>query len=171
MAQRGSTTAVAQTTRQAVQQRGAEATKSLRAQLQLPANVSDAELLSTALAEAAAEETKRNAHFASDIVRRYDELVSIRGLSVRRATKRVKTPLEPLVAIRHTGAKIDPTAPPDPQTLKYVYGDDKLDRALQDYLLSMLKQTSARIEAQHPGTKPTNRADKQSVIDYIMKYW
>ena len=170
MAQRGSTVIAAQATRQALQQRGAEATTSLRARLHLPSNVSDAEILSTALAEAAAEETKHNAQFASHIVRLYDEMVAMRGRSVRRTTKPGKKESEPLVAIRHTGARIDPTAPPDPQTLKYVYGDNKLDRALQDYLLSMLKQTSSRIEAQHPGTKPTNRADKQSVIDYIVKY-
>jgi hypothetical protein len=51
-----------------------------------------------------------------------------------------------------------------------VYGDDKLGRALQDYLLSMLKETSAKIEEQHPGTKPKNRANKQSVIDYIVQH-
>jgi hypothetical protein len=170
MVQRGSTAVAAQTTRQAVQQRGAEATKNLRARLHLPSNLSDTEIFQAALAEAAAEETKRNALFAGDIRRRYDEIAAMRGQPARRAATPGKKELEPLVAIRHTGARIDPTAPPDPQTLKYVYGDDKLDRALQDYLLSMLKQTSARIEAQHPGTKPTNRADKQSVIDYIVKY-
>lgn len=170
MAQRGTTVVAAQRTRQAVQGRGAEATRSLRERLHLPSNVSDVEILNAALAEAAAEEIKRNAQFASDISRRYEELATMRGQSATRTASRAKEEQEPLVPIRHTGARIDPSAPPDPQTLKYVYGDDKLGRALQDYLLSMLKQTSARIEAQHPGTKPTNRAIKQSVIDYIVQY-
>jgi hypothetical protein len=63
-----------------------------------------------------------------------------------------------------------PTPPPDPKTLMYVYGDDKLGRALQDYTLDMLKQTAANIEARHPGTKPANRSRKDAVIAYIVKY-
>ena len=65
---------------------------------------------------------------------------------------------------------LDPFAPPNPKDLIYVYGADKLGRALQEYSLDRLKQTAESIQQEHPGTKPTSRANKQAVIDYIIRY-
>jgi hypothetical protein len=65
---------------------------------------------------------------------------------------------------------MDPLAPPDPQKLIYVYGADKLARALHDFTLYMLKETAERIQRQYPDTKPKNRASKSSVIAYIVEH-
>jgi hypothetical protein len=157
------------TAREVLQQRGAAATRSLRDALHLPTNLSDTTLLGTAVAEAAAAESRRNPQFAAEVHRRYEELIGLKGGAAKRAAKGAE-PLEPLVALRHTGKTVDPYAPPDPTELMYVYGNNKLWRALQDYTLDMLKQTSAKIEAAHPGTKPRNKSVKQSVIDYIVQY-
>jgi hypothetical protein len=78
--------------------------------------------------------------------------------------------LEPLVAIRHTGGDIDPFAPPDPQVLKYVYGADKLSRALQDYSIDKLKQAASVLERSYPGTKPANRSRRDALIAYIVEH-
>lgn len=152
-----------QPARQSLHQRGANATRDLREALRLPTNPNDTTVLGTALAEAAAREIWQNPRFAEDIRQRYEELLRLRGGAS-------KPTLEPLVVLRHTGTTPDPYAPPNPKTLMYVYGDDKLGRALQEYTLDMLKQTADRIQAAHPGTKPKNRSSKQSVIDYIVKY-
>lgn len=161
--------APAQTARQTLQQRGAEATRELREALGLLANPNDTSILGTALARAAAREIRRNAAFAQDVRKEYDDLAALSGSGRKSSTG--KAPLEPLVALRHLDVRaIDPYAPPDPKDLIYVYGQDKLGRALHEYTLDMLKQTADRVQAQHPGTKPKSRASKQSVIDYIVQY-
>jgi len=152
--------------RQTLTQRGAEATRSLRQAVQLPINPQDTTVLGTALAEVAAREARRNPQFASEIRQVYTELLGLKGKA-----KNTKKVLPPLVALHpDPNYRIDPFVPPDPGFLMRVYGPDQLDRALQDYTLDMLKRASALIEAAHPGTKPTNRSSKQSVIDYIVKY-
>lgn len=158
-----------QTARQTLQQRGAEATRELREALRLPANPSDTSILGTALARAAAREIRRNAAFASDVRREYDELTALRGGG--RKSNSGKPVMEPLVPLRYLDVRtLDPLAPPNPKDLIYVYGQDKLGRALHEYTLDMLKQTADGIQAAHPGTKPKSRASKQSVIDYIVQY-
>jgi hypothetical protein len=52
----------------------------------------------------------------------------------------------------------------------YVYGNDKLGRALQNYTLDMLKQTADMVQAAHPGTKPKSKSSKAAVIDYIVEH-
>lgn len=65
---------------------------------------------------------------------------------------------------------IDPFEPPVPSFLIRVYGREQLARALQPYMVEMLKMTAAKVEAEHPGTKPTNRSQRKALIDYIVKY-
>jgi hypothetical protein len=80
--------------------------------------------------------------------------------------------LPPLVPVRTDlpYRKIDPYSPPDPAFLTLVYGRHQLARALQDYTVDMLKLTAAKIEAAHSGTKPKNRGQRQTLIDYIVQY-
>jgi hypothetical protein len=164
-------TSTAQTARQTLQQQGAEAIRSLREALHLPANLNDTTILGTALARAAAREVRRNAQFASELRREYDDLTAT-NQSARRRAGGQKQELPPLVPIRTDLGfrKIDPFAPPDPHWLTQVYGLHQLARALHDYSLDDLKRASAIIEAQHPGTKPRSKSSKQSVIDYIVRY-
>lgn len=170
MAERTRTYA-AQAVRQTLQQRGAEATRSLREALQLPGDVSDTTILGTAVAEVAARESRRNTEFASQVRKVYDELAAMKRSRTVRTGDR-KQDLPPLVPIRTDLGfrKIDPFAPPDPRWLIQVYGTHQLARALHDYSLDDLKRTADSIQIQHPGTKPTSRASKQAVIAYIVRY-
>ena len=158
--------ATAQTARQTLQQRGAEATRELREVLHLPANPDDTAILGTALARAAAREASRNSQFAREVLSEYDELLMLRVQTARRSPE----PLEPLIPLRHTAADVEPLAPPDPRVLMYVYGPGKLARALHEYSLDKLKQTAERIQQEHPGTRPASRARKDAVIAYIVEH-
>ena len=158
-----------QTPAQALRERAARATQDLRDALRLPTDLNDATMLGTALAEAAAREIRHNAAFGQDVRRVYDELAQARKPAGGAGTRR-KVPSEPLVALRHTGAHIDPLAPPNPKTLIYVYGEDKLARALQDFGMDLLKEAADNIQREHPGTKPASRTRKGALIDYIVEY-
>jgi hypothetical protein len=154
--------------RQALKQRGTDATQQLRDALNIATNPEDVALLGTALAEAAVREIARNSQFGREVRRQFDELVELRTRAGAPAKKPAR--LEPLEPIRYSTKPIDPFAPPDPADLRYVYGDDKLGRALQDYTLFMLKLTAEKVQAEHPGTKPANKNSKAAVIDYIVEY-
>ena len=163
--------ATRQATRHALQQRGDKAMQALRESLRLPTNLNDAELLRTAIAEAVASETLQNMRLASAIRRLYDELSSLHSPVRKRVYAQVEA-LPPLIPIRRDLPERprDPFAPPDPSYLVLAYGSHQLARALHGYTVDMLKQTAARIEAGHPGTKPTNRGQRKSLIDYIVRY-
>jgi hypothetical protein len=156
----------AQTARQALKQRGVAATQHLRDVLSLSSESIDAGILGTALAEAAAREIRRNPQFGREVSQLYRDMMQTQA---RPAPPR-KQQVERLVAIRHTGRVPDPFAPPDPKELMYVYGDDKLARALQDYTVDKLKQAADIVQQTHPGTRPASRAKKSALIDYIVEY-
>ncbi len=165
---RASTTQVKRPT---LQERGADATRLLREMLQLSADVTDTRLLGTAVAEAVAEEGRRNARFLRDIRSRYDELAALRSQPKQRQAQTQKT-LEPLLPIRHMGYReVDPFAPPDPHYLAQLYGSDKLARALVDHSIDGLERAAAQFEQRHPGTKPKSRAQRQALIDYIVEQY
>lgn len=170
MATRQATAQATQTPRQMLQDRGANATRRLRELLDLPTDLTDLSLLSTALAEVATEEGGRNRQFASAVRKRYDELTALRGQPTKRGSRPAKEPLPPLVPIgRVPGRAIDPYAPPDPHFLTQVYGRHQLARALQDYSRDTLKRTAAELEQRHPGTKPASRSLKDALIVYIVE--
>ncbi len=151
-----------------IKQRGERAANALRQTLNLPAVDGDAAAFTTALTELAEEESARNSRFADTLLARYRELMAQQPPTKRGAAK---VELPPLVPIRRIeGYRADPFSPPDPHFLTQLYGDNQLDRALQDYTLEMLKETAANVQAAHPGTKPTSKASKQAVIDYIVRY-
>jgi hypothetical protein len=152
-----------------VKQRGADATANLRQSLNLPVVDGDAFAFGAALAEIAAEESTRNTRFADALRARYQDFIAQQP-AAKRGTSKAELP--PLVPIRRMeGYRADPFSPPSPQFLTQLYGEHQLDRALQDYTLDMLKETSAKIEAAHPGTKPRSKSSKQAVIDYIVRYF
>lgn len=142
----------------------------LRQTLNLPAMAGDAIIFGTALAEVASEESTRNTRFADAVRERYCELLAQQSAPKQRGAGS-KEALPPLIPIRRIeGYRADPFSPPDPQFLIQLYGYSQLDRALQDYTASMLKETAAKVQQNHPGTKPTSKAAKQALIDYIVKY-
>jgi len=165
------TTSVA-SVRERLRQRGIDATRRLNDALGLSADLSDAKLLGTALAEIVVEESARNRPLATRIRVRYDELSAMRGAPKTVGPGKNTDQLPALVLIRRDlpYRQSDPSAPPDPKWLTLAYGHHQLARALQDYTLDMLKMTADRVQAEHPGTRPANRGRKAAVIDYIVKY-
>ncbi len=161
---------------QTLQARSTAAIRHLRDSLRLPLDMSDAAILMTALAEVVAEATGYHPDpgLADAVRQRYRELHALR--STRKPAGANKQTLPPLVPLKRaddeyaTRVRVDPWAPPDPAAIIRVYGKDQLARALQDYMLDSLKQTAAKIEQRHPGTKPASRARKDAVIAYIVKY-
>ncbi len=75
---------------------------------------------------------------------------------------------EPLVALRHTGRLMNTAIPPDPRELIWVYGADKLKRALEEYRLTTLKLVADSVQCDFPNAPRPDRRSKQSVIDYIV---
>lgn len=149
-----------------VQQRAAEATGRLRRTLE----VDDLKLLSAAVAEVAADTAERDPRFAQRIRETYQDLYALRATRpVRRTGSEVKDVA--LVPIGSMGdVRIDPYAPLDAYTLHQLYGSSQLRSALSVYSLPKLKQALAPVEQRHPGTKPTSRAEKDSIIDYIVEH-
>ncbi|MGO8950175.1 MAG: hypothetical protein ACLQUY_21465 [Ktedonobacterales bacterium] len=168
--QRARTTSVKTTKPLSAKERGEKATESLRQALGIPLVQGDAAVFGAALAEIAVEESRYNARFASAVRERYQELMAQQP-TPKSVSAKQKPDLPPLVLIhRVEGYRADPFSPPNPRLLIHMYGVHQLDRALQDYTLDMLKDTAAKVQSEHPGTKPRSKASKQSVIDYIVQY-
>src|SRR5258708_33847461 len=89
--------ATTRTARPALQQRGVDAARALGETVHLPTNPSDVNVLGTALAEAAAQEAKHNARFASEIRRRYEELLTFQRVTT--STQKQKDDLPPLIPL------------------------------------------------------------------------
>lgn len=158
------------TSRETPRKRADNATSMVRQALALPVRPGDANAFVAALAEIAAEESKRNRRFADAIRNRYDELMHEQSTALK-SKKTSKADLPPLVPIRRIdGYQADPFSPPDTRFLAQLYGETQLPRALHDYTLDMLKEAALKVQANHPGTKPTSRANKAAVIAYLVKY-
>lgn len=145
-------------------QRSVEATRQLRTILGL----GDLKLLATALAEVAAEEAAKNPRFATKIQDSYRELESLVTVEQTRAPTAAR-PRAQLVPIRTFPGWHDPLGPLDPYYLQRLYGDNQLALALDGYSLAKLKEAAAIVEQRFPGTKPKNRARKDSVTAYIVE--
>lgn len=152
-----------------MRQRSVDATRALREALNLPPNMSDTHVL-TALAEAAAEETRRNPQFAETVRSRAHEIAAQTASTAKPVRSAKSAPLPPLVPIRRIpDYHADPFNAPDPHFLVRLYGHDQLARALYDYTVDMLKETAAQLEREHPGTKPDNRGRRDALIAYIVE--
>lgn len=129
-------------------------------QLGLP----DVKRVGIALAEIAAQEAERNRAFAERIRTLYD------GLAPARERKKMLTAFDvKLVPIKHVqGRELNPADPLDPYFLFEVYGPAQLPTALSMFPVAKLKEGIAIVERRHPGTKPTNRGQKQALIDYMV---
>jgi hypothetical protein len=159
-------------TQQALRERGTAATARLREAMKLSAMPVDTAILSTALAEVAAEEGQRNPTFADAVRERYIAIANLRQSSTGGGGRTVSAPKSELIPIGSIpGWKVDPLAPPNPHALTQVYGRGQLARALDDYTVDALKETAAQFEAKFPGTKPTNRGQRVPLITYIVNQY
>jgi hypothetical protein len=133
-------------------------------------NVDDPQRLAIALAEAAADEIQSNGRFAERVRLMYSALAAT-------APKRPQALKQPtalavkLVPLRQVeGHMFNPATPPDPYLLLDVYGAEQLTDALNLYPVTSLKEAAITIERRHPRTKPKNRGQKTSLVEYI-SHW
>jgi hypothetical protein len=158
-------------TQQELRERSAQATRGVHEALHLPSGRNDATLLRTAIDEVVAQEARDNERFASALRSRYDELARLHSTSAKRTDyRKQRAGLEPLVPLRHTDRTPNSARAPDPRELIWVFGADKLGRALQDFTMDRLKVMADRIQEQRPSTKPKSRASRQALVDYIVAH-
>jgi hypothetical protein len=148
-----------------VRQRAVEATKALREQLGLD----NIDLLSTAVAEVAVQEVASNPAFRERISTVYRDLLALHETRPLRTVIRPSTrpQLVPIGTIE--GYEMDPAATLDPLFLLKLYGASQLRAALSEYSLAKLKEAATEIQTRNPGTKPTSKARKEAIIDYIVE--
>lgn len=136
-------------------------------------NVDDTNRLSLAVLLAASDEIEQNSRFAARVRAMYEQLPTKTprgsvGSAKGDASKILTSTLQP---IRHVeGREINPAAPLDPYFLLEVYGAHQLRQALELFPLSKLKEGVEAVIERNPGTKPTSKSSKVSVIDYIARY-
>lgn len=131
-------------------------------QLGLP----DVKRVSVALAEIAAQEAERNRAFAERVRALYVSLAP-----TRERTKMVTAFDVKLVPIKHVqGRELNPAEPLDPYFLLEIYGPAQFPTALSIFPVAKLKEGAAIVERRHPGTKPTNRGQKQPLIEYMVQW-
>ena len=145
------------------------AARSLASALGLP----DAARAGVAALLVAIEEVEQSSHFAARVRAAYDLLPE--GKPTRRSTRGedavTKILSSTLTPIRHVeGHEINLAAPLDPYFLLEVYGAGQLRQALDLFPLTKLKEGLPAVMERHPGTKPSSKASKAAVIDYMERY-
>jgi hypothetical protein len=134
----------------------------------------DARRVTAALAEVAAEEVVRNPSMALRIRTRYEELAPARKRRTSSTSRSDSKPpkaqrtLVPLKIVETGDVNIGATL--DPYRLYDIYGADQLADALDEYTLASLKEAVELVQERHPGTKPTNKGQREPIIQYIVRY-
>jgi len=157
-----------------VQERCIDATNALREKLGL----SDIKLLSAAIAEASAREISQNREFAQLVETLYQEMAisakkpraskTTKGTTRSKKTNAAIEDIDLIPINKEENYHIDAFATLNPHTLVKVYGIEQLPKALSRYSIDALKDASAIIEGEFPGTKPANRGRKDALITYIV---
>lgn len=137
-------------------------------------HLDDPKRLSAAIVEIVAEEVTRNPSMASRIRNRYDELAlpkRRRGSSARNTVTKPPKPMRTLVPLKivETG-DVNIGAALDPYRLYEVYGAEQLADALDEHTLASLQEAMECVQERHPGTKPTNKGRRQTIIEYVVRY-
>jgi hypothetical protein len=136
--------------------------------------LSDARAVAAALTEVALQGVRVDATFAARVRSLYGEIVTS-GKSKRTPTPTQRAqraaPDVELVPRRHIGTHdANPGAAPDPAYLLELYGPDQLPLALARYKLPDLKLAAELVQQRNPGTKPTNKGNRDALIAYIARY-
>jgi hypothetical protein len=154
------------------QDRNVTATKRFCEVLGLPVlTAKELKHLTTALAEAATEEVRRNPAFGERIraiFREVSEVAAPPRSSGAARGRQAKPKLVPLGLV--DPGLFGPDKPVDPYVLHVLYGDAQLRLALSSYPAATLKKAAAIVEQNHSGTMPTGRSTKAALIDYIVQY-
>ena len=159
-----------------LQERTLQATQELRAALGLETiTPTQAKLLTIALAEAATEEAKDNPAFVARIRSKLAELLpkpvekkpNERKGSISAKEKSYSdlklTPIKQVDAER-----LNPYGFPDPFVLLEAYGQAQLPLVLNRYSLSLLNKIAQDFQEKYPGTRPSDKRQKNAVVEYIV---
>lgn len=155
-----------------VQERSALATRRFCEALGLDAvKPKDLKNLTVALAEAAAAEVAVNDAFRARVLSLFREMTA-KPAPVSARTRPAARPAKPkLVPTGYVDPDLfGPDMPLDPYLLLQLYGHDQLRLALSTYPPGDLKQAVGIVQERHPGTNPSSRSQKASLVDYIVKY-
>lgn len=129
--------------------------------------------LGAALAAALVEEIAHNSSFVERVRAAYAASETIKAPAAKKDSKArmPKTSLVDLVPIKHVeGFEFNPAAPMDPYLLHEAFGTRQLRIILEALPTAKLKESAAKVERRNPGTKPTNRSQKDALIAYIIQH-
>src|SRR5579859_6698765 len=133
----------------------------------------DVKILTAALVEAAAETVHRDALLTARVRLAYKEMATrpqTRPQAKSQASKLVPWDVE-LKPVKYVeGYVANPALPPDPYFLHELYGTQQLPLALGRYRLPELLLAAGLVQGRNPGTKPKNKAKRDAVLDYIVRY-
>ena len=124
----------------------------------------------SAAAEVLAEDVIWNKELAVRVRAAYEDLTRIKP-KARQASSRADhsdTDFKPIHSV--DPHRINPYGPLDPYVLYDGYGPQQLPNMLRTYGLERLKEAASVVQQRHPGTKPTNKSRKDSIIAYIVEH-
>jgi hypothetical protein len=169
-----------------LQKRSSQATRHLFQTLGLEArDVDDLKFLSLAIIEMAAEEVARNPEFAARITAEYRHLRPISqemSMGPSASLQNGKTPKKPHNTINVSTfegitplkqvdmSRFDYYGAPDPYLLEEIFGFTQVKQILPEFALASLLEMASVIQEKYPGTKPSNKKKKESVIAYILQH-
>lgn len=129
----------------------------------------DTKRLGIALTAAAVEELARNTAFASHVRVIYASLPASPAPRRRETTPKALT--VDVAPIKHVeGFSLNPAMPLDPYLVYEAYGAKQFATVSDLFTVPKLKEAAKQVEERNPGTKPTNRGVKVSLIEYLVKY-
>jgi hypothetical protein len=122
-------------------------------------NANEPQRLRTALMEAAAERLATDPAFAARVRERY----AVGGqATAAKATGQI-VPIRPPTLDQYT-----PYGRFDPHQVMHEYGHAQFRAVLERSTMRDLKEATDFTQQRHPGTRPTSRASKAAMIDYIV---
>jgi hypothetical protein len=127
----------------------------------------DLPLLTIALVEVATDEVRTGGRLAQRIHAAFQDLLINRPPARRAKTVTAFEALTPVGPVDLT--RLRPHGPVDPFALYEAYGAEQARRVLSNMSLDYLKQSASIVEQRMPGTRPTNRRAKASLVAYIME--
>src|SRR5689334_1991307 len=133
-------------------------------------SIEDSALLATAVLEVIADEVGWNGDVGQRIRDAYRDLLQLPSLTKGKLRPPKPAPVKLVPVGKVDESRIKPYGLLDPYLLFDLYGAAQLRLALDGYSLAKLKEGMAAVAARNPGTKPTSKASKAPLIDYIVEY-
>lgn len=146
-------------------QRSAEAARQAAELLGLQ----DVKAVAAALAETALRNVRRDPAFADHVRLLYNEMAKT-ARPKRAPAQPTAERVELVPREQVTAREPNPGGAPDPYYLLELYGADQLAFALARYKVADLKLAAELVQQRNPGTKPTNKGNRDALIAYIVQH-